>query len=66
MAIEPHPLAEAILKQLSGDRLCVGQSRDAIAKIPWWEESEFAAQPTGASPIIRDGHNRGQVGGVLL
>ena len=57
---------EAVLEDLAHQRLRVGQGDDAVADVADRRDPELLAQDARRAAVVGDGHDRGQVAGVLL
>jgi len=51
-----------VLKQPAQQRFVARERDHAVAYIAWRQNPVFAAQPAGAAAVIRDGHDRGEIG----
>ena len=61
MTDQPVPRAEPILEQPAQQRFVLGESHHTVANVAWRKDAIFAAQPAGASPVIRNRDDRGEV-----
>ena len=57
---------EAVLEDLAHERLRVRERDDAVADVADGRDPELLAQHAGRATVVGDGHDRGQVAGVLL
>ena len=62
----PARVGEAVLEDLAHQRLGVGQGRDAVADVADRRDAELGPQHARRAAVVGDGHDRGQVAGVLL
>jgi hypothetical protein len=60
VAIQTGPLAETILKQSGHERLGIGESDQAVAKIPRRQYTHLAPQLAGTSTVVSNSHDRCQ------
>ena len=58
--------AKAILQQLGHQGFVAGEGGDVVAKIAGGQDAEFFAQTAATPPIIGDGDDGGEVGGVFF
>ena len=57
---------EAVLQQLSHERLGVGQRDDAVADVTDGRDAKLLAQNSRRATVVGHGHDRRQVAGVFL
>ena len=66
MTFQPGAAAEAVLEDLSDQRLVIGQCRQAVADVARWQDAGRAAQFTGRTALIGHGDDGGQVASLGL
>ncbi len=57
---------EPVLEQAAHERLGVRERDDAVADVAHGRDAQLLAQHAGRAAVVRDGHDRGEVRGVLL
>ena len=64
--LQPSALAEAILEELGGQRLGVGQGGDAVAEVARRQHPQLPPEPSRGAAVVGHGDDGRDVGGVFL